>query len=91
MEADSRIPLGPKVDGMPQLKSHLLKTRKEDIAENVIRRLLAYAIGRKLTFRDRNEVEEVLSQSKAKDYLLQDIIVLICQSSTFRGGSNHKK
>ena len=91
VEADSRVPLGPEVDGMPQLKSHLLKTRKEDIAENVIRRLLAYAIGRKLTFRDRNEVEEVLSQSKANDYLLQDIIVLICQSSTFRGGSNHKK
>jgi hypothetical protein len=91
VEADSRVPHGPKVDGMHQLKSHLLKTRKKDIAENVIRRLLTYAIGRKLNFRDRYEVEEILAQSKEKGYLLQDIIVLICQSSTFRDATNSKK
>ena len=76
---------------MHQIKSHLLKTRKKDIAENVIRRLLTYAIGRKLNFRDRYEVEEILAQSKEKGYLLQDIIVLICQSSTFRDATNSKK
>ena len=48
VRADARVPHGPEVDGMPELKAHLLKTRKDDIAENVIRRLLTYGIGREL-------------------------------------------
>ena len=50
--AESRVPHGPQVDGMEQLKAHLLDSRKYDVAENVIRRLLAYGIGRDLNYRD---------------------------------------
>ena len=63
---------------------------KQDIAENVIRRLLTYGIGRELNYRDRYDVEKILSQSKENGFLLQDMIVSICQSSTFRGTTNNK-
>jgi mono/diheme cytochrome c family protein len=90
VQASSRVPHGPKVDGMSRLKAHLRRARKHDIAENVIRRLLAYGIGRELNYRDRNDVKKLLSQSKAGGFLLQDMIVSICQSSTFRRASNNK-
>ncbi len=83
VQADARVPHGPDVDGMRQLKAHLLKARKHDIAENVIRRLLTYGIGRELTWRDRFAVEELLAQAKQQEYKLQDMIVLICQSEAF--------
>ena len=90
--AESRVPYGPRVDGMDQLKAYLLASRKYDVAENVIRRLLAYGIGRGLNYRDRYEVENILQQSSKNDFLLQDMIVAICQSSTFhRRTSNERK
>ena len=58
--------------------------RADDVAENVIRRLLSYGIGRTLTVRDRFAVEELLRQSKNNGYKLQDMIVSICQSPTFK-------
>ena len=78
------LPHGPEVDGMPPLKAYLLKTRQHDIAENVISRLLTYATGHELNTRDRYEVETILSQSEKDGFLLQDMIVLICQSPAFR-------
>ncbi|MEM7010947.1 MAG: DUF1588 domain-containing protein, partial [Verrucomicrobiota bacterium] len=84
IQADARVPHGPEVDGLADLKAHLLKSRSDDIAENVLRRLLAYALGRKLTYNDRFEVQQLLEQTKANDYRFQDMIVSICQSSAFR-------
>jgi hypothetical protein len=85
LAADARVPHGPKVDGMADLKVYLLKNREAEIAENVIRRLLSYGIGRPLTFRDRFAVEALLEQAKETGYKLHDLILKICQNKTFRG------
>ena len=49
----------------------------------MIRRLLVYGIGRELNYRDRYEVENIFSRVRENDFLLQDMIVAICQSSIF--------
>ncbi|MDA0810511.1 MAG: DUF1592 domain-containing protein [Planctomycetota bacterium] len=85
VQAASRVPNGPRVDSLAELKAHLLAERREDIAENVLRRLLTYGLGRELTWRDRFTVAELLSRSKQNDDRLRDMIVAICQSETFRG------
>jgi mono/diheme cytochrome c family protein len=82
--AKARVPQGPEVDGMADLKTFLLKERKDDIARNVLRRLLSYSLGRELTYRDRFAVEVLLAQAKKNEYKIQDMIVSICQSETFR-------
>jgi hypothetical protein len=84
--ADSvaRVPNGPEVNGMRELKDHLLKDHSEDIAENVIRRLLTYGIGRALTYHDRYAVEDLLKQSKQSDHRFQDMILTVCRSEIFR-------
>ncbi len=90
VQADARVPHGPNVDSMPELKAHLLKSRKHDIAENIIRRLLTYGIGRELNYRDRYDVERIVAESRENGFLLRDMVVLICQSPTFRGATNNK-
>lgn len=86
MEVDStaRVPNGPKVTGMRELKNYLLQDRDEDVAENVIRRLLTYGLGRSLTYHDRYDVEKLLNQAKKDRYRFQDLIVAVCRSKLFR-------
>lgn len=84
VEADARLPHGPTIDGMRDLKKFLINERDADIVENVTRRLLTYAIGRELTYLDRFDVEKVIDQAKANEYKLRDMIVAICKSETFR-------
>ncbi len=85
VHADARVPRGPTIDGMEQLKTFLFKERKDDIAENVMRRLLSYGMGRGLTYRDKFLVEQLCKQTKQNEYRFQDMIIAICQSEAFRG------
>jgi hypothetical protein len=85
IHADARVPRGPTIDGMEQLKAFLLEERKDDIAENVVRRFLSYSLGRSITYKDFLLVEQIGSQTKKNDYRFQDILIAICQSDTFRG------
>lgn len=91
VDAKARVPHGPEVDGMKELKAYLLKNRGDDIAQNVIRRLLSYSIGRKLTYRDRFAVEELFDQAKGNGFKMRDIIVSICKSEVFKDGSPTKE
>jgi len=91
VDATSGVPHGPQVDGMRDLKDYLLKQRKDDIVENVIRRLLTYGIGRHLTYHDRFAVEALSEQLAAIDFGMRDIIVSICQSDVFRDRRQKKE
>ncbi|MEO0477255.1 MAG: DUF1585 domain-containing protein, partial [Planctomycetota bacterium] len=91
VDAKARVPHGPEIDGMLELKAYLLKERKDDIAENMIRRLLEYAIGRRLTYMDRFAVEELCEEAEDKKYGVRDIIVSICLSDVFLDGSPTKE
>jgi hypothetical protein len=91
VNAKARVPHGPEVDGMRELKAYLLKNRKDDIAQNMIRRLLSYGIGRTLTYRDRFAVEELFEEAEDNDFKMRDIIVSICKSDVFQDGSPTKE
>ncbi|MEZ6141187.1 MAG: DUF1592 domain-containing protein [Zavarzinella sp.] len=84
IDARSRVPHGPEVDGLQDLKAYLLKERSNEIVRNVIQRLLTYGLGRNLTFRDRIAVDELLKESKSKGFGMRDMIVSICISEIFR-------
>lgn len=83
-EADTRLPNGPEVNGMADLKRYLLKDRKEDIAANLLRRLLTYGLGRELTYRDRFAEEHLLEYLKRDGLGMRDMIVAVCRSPLFR-------
>lgn len=83
--ADATVPHGPEVNGLHELKGYLLKNRKDDIVENVARRLLTYSIGRQLNYRDRFAVQQIVEQARDNRHGMRDLIVSICQSDLFRG------
>jgi len=86
VEASAQV---PQVNGLAELKTFLLNNHEDDVAENILRRLLTYGIGRELTWRDRFTVAELLKQSKKNEHRFQDMIVAICQSEVFRGKQHH--
>ncbi len=83
VSADSRLPRGPNVRGLDDLKAYLLEHRKTDIAKNVARRFLSYGVGRDLSWRDQPLLEALVAKSSADGYRLRDLIVLVCQSPAF--------
>ena len=85
VDATARVPRGPEVNGMADLKAYLQKDRRDEIAENLLRRLLSYSFGRDLTPRDRFAVDAMLHESATHEHRLLDMIVTICQSSLLRG------
>ncbi len=88
VEADARLPNGPMVNGMRELKDHLLRERSDDVARNVQRRLMTYALGRPLTVRDRFTLEGLLKKCNSEKLGMRDMIVVICQSELFTA-TNH--
>lgn len=91
ISAEARLPQGPRVDGMRDLKRFLLTERKRDIAENVIRRLLTYALGRELTYRDRFAVNHLCDVAEKNDYRFRDMIVSVCTSDLLRASPSHQR
>ena len=85
VDATARVPRGPEVNGMAGLKAYLRKDRRDEIAENLLRRLLSYSLGRDLTPRDRFAVDALLQESATHEHRLLDMIVTICQSPLFKG------
>ena len=83
VDARSKVPGGPQVNGLDDLKAYLIAERADDIAANVVRRLLSYALGRQLTYRDHFVVEHLVENSRTSGYRLRDLIVSICQSDLF--------
>jgi hypothetical protein len=84
VDASAKLPSGETVENLAELKNHLLKKRKHDIAENILRRLLSYGLGRELDWRDRFEVKRLMDESQRTDFRLRDMIILVCQSTTFK-------
>lgn len=83
IEADARVPNGPVVNGIKDLKAFILENRMHDVADNVTRRLLTYGLGRHLTFKDRPQIDAILAQSHDNDHRLRDLITSICMSQLF--------
>ncbi len=88
VESDAQLPHGPEVRGVAALKRYLLEQRRDDIAENLIRKLLTYGLGRELTWRDRPTVDILVQHAEQNDYRLEDILVHLCQTELFLGGND---
>ena len=56
---------------------------KESFSRAFIENILSYAMARELTFGDRENVEQLYSQSSETDFSLRDIIISIVSSNFF--------
>ncbi len=69
--------------GMDGLKRYLLTDRQDQFAQAMVSKLMAYALGRPLTFGDRAEIENLTAQFRRRDDGLRDLIQLIVNSNLF--------
>ncbi len=86
---------GPPVDGSGQLPTgetfederglkKLLVARKDRFTEALTEKLLTYATGRSMTFRDDAEIKRIAAASAKSGYGLRDLIVKVATSETFK-------
>jgi len=91
----SRAARNPPVDGSGRLVSgesfrnerefkELLLARKDRFTETLAAKLLSYATGRELTFRDDAEIKRIAANCAKQGYGLQDLITEVVNSSIFK-------
>lgn len=83
-DASTVLPDSTKIKDLDELKEYLLKNKKDEFAENVVRRLLSYALGRSLEFSDDEIVQQLTRSFQANDYKLATLVEEIVLSNPFQ-------
>ena len=79
-----QLPSGRKVVGLEGLRNAILEERFEDLLNQTVRKMLAYALGRQLEYYDEAVVREIVADSQGDGGRLQEIIQSIVASDTFQ-------
>lgn len=69
--------------GIDGLKRYLLTDRQDQFARAMVHKLMAYALGRPLSFGDRADVDNLTAQLRRKDDGLGDLVRLVIGSPLF--------
>ena len=83
VDAKATLPGGDEVDGLDDLKTHLLTEKREQFARTLVSRVLAYSLGRSLELSDHKTVDNLTADFAQNDYKLRGLIQLIVASDTF--------
>lgn len=83
LDAGSTLPDGTTLDGVSALKAYLKNERRQQFARAVVKRLLAYSLGRSLELSDEAVVNRLSAEFAEQDYRLRELIVSIAQSEPF--------
>lgn len=84
IETAAQLPDGTEIDGVDELKHYLLEQRKQQFAQAVVKRLLAYSVGRSMELSDQPAIDSLTEQFAADDFQLRELMVAIVQSDTFQ-------
>lgn len=69
--------------GIDGLKRYLLTDRQDQFARAIVHKMMAYALGRPLTFGDRSDIDNLTGQLRRRNDGLADLIHLIGGSDLF--------
>ena len=74
---------GEVFSGIGEYKRHLLDY-SEQVARNVVSKLLVFSTGAEIEFADRSEVEKILAAMKDDGYPMKSLIHQVVQSRLFK-------
>jgi len=83
VDASGQLPTGESFSDITQYKKMLLD-RQEQVARNLIEKLIVYSTGTKIQFADRIEVERILNACKENDYGMKTMLYEIVASKIFQ-------
>lgn len=78
-----KLPSGTEFAGLQGLKKVLVQERLDDVAQNLVQKLLSFGLARQLEFYDQKTVQEILAKTKKNDFRLREIIIEIVNSYPF--------
>lgn len=84
VDAGGMLPGGKQFSGLKGLSTTLLNERSGDLAEQLTRKMLAYALGRQLEYYDEATVQELKAEFEAGNRQLKSLIHAIVRCDTFR-------
>lgn len=82
VDTSGKLPTGQEFQNVNELKAILLD-RKHLFAKCLTEKMLTYALGRKLTFADRDAVAKILENLERRDRGLHDLVELVVTSGVF--------
>jgi len=75
---------GVEFDDIRGYKKHLVETSSEQVARNVLSKLIAFSTGAEVEFADRDEVERILDETRDDGYPFRSLIHQVVASQIFR-------
>ena len=83
IDASGKLPNGKTFSGPGGLKQ-LLLDRPERFADAAVGRLLTYALGRELDWRDQPAVRQIIRENASANYRFEDLVISIVNSVPFQ-------
>lgn len=84
IDAKGTLPGGREFTGLAGLTKALLAERTGDLANQLTRKMLSYALGRQLEYYDEATVADLKRRLQSDDRRLRSLIAAIVQSDTFQ-------
>ena len=84
IESQAELPGGVDVSGMKQLQTELLRSRKGDFRRTLLRKVMAYALGRSLTLADLEAADSLAPVLRDRGDRMATLVELIVASAVFQ-------
>ncbi len=82
IDASGTMPSGEKFKGAKGIKRVIL-THKKRLVKCFVQKLMTYALGRGVTYRDRCAIQKILKNTQDKNYRINDLINEVVLSDAF--------
>ena len=84
IDAKAELPTGVKVEGMRELQTELVRSKSDDFRRAMVRKVMAYALGRSLTLGDVEAADALVPALRDRGDRLPALIELIAASEPFQ-------
>jgi mono/diheme cytochrome c family protein len=84
IDAKAELPTGVKVEGMRELREELLRSKSDEFRRAMLRKVMAYALGRSLTLGDVEAADALVPALRDRGDRLPALIELIAASEPFQ-------
>ena len=84
IDTTGKLPSGRVVKGLEGLRQALVTERRDDLVEQMARKMFTYALGRQLDYYDEAAVRDIISHAEKHERRLQPLIEGIVLSDSFR-------
>ena len=83
VDASAQMPDGQPIANVFDFRK-ILAARPDQLTRNLARKLMTYALGRKIGFSDRTVVEEIVAQVRSQNYGFRALVHSVVQSTAFQ-------